>query len=516
MAGYIGSQTPVVSNGSQRKYTFTATAAQTVFTGMDIPNPQQIQVFQNGVRLVITTDYTVSSGTTVTLVNAASAGDSLVVILFADYQLLDTDALTFTGGTTIEGDLTVDTNTLYVDSANNRVGIGTSSVDSLLHISNFDATAYSPTATDGQVGVGPTIYLENPANADNTVGGQIVFGMRSTEEQARIGATGGSSPALTFGTADAEAMRIDSNGRVAIGGTTVTDVNMLNIQGSSASSNIGIVFNDTNTPKVYGIQNGGSALKFFDYTASTERMRIDSSGNLLVGKTSVDNTTAGGDIYAGSISLVEDGSRVATFVRKTSDGEIVSFRKDTTDVGTIGSEGGNSLYINSGDTGLRFSPASDAILPASNNGAARDNAIDLGTSGARFDDVYATNGTIQTSDQNEKQQIASLTDAEITAAKAISKLFKTFKWNDSVAEKGDAARTHAGVIAQEVEQAMTDAGLNAGDYAFFISSDWTDEETGEERNRKGIRYPQLMSFIGAATEQRLASIEARLDALEGN
>ena len=108
MAGYIGSQTPVVSNGSQRKYTFTATAAQTVFTGMDIPNPQQIQVFQNGVRLVITTDYTVSSGTTVTLVNAASAGDSLVVILFADYQLLDTDALTFTGGTTIEGGLTVD------------------------------------------------------------------------------------------------------------------------------------------------------------------------------------------------------------------------------------------------------------------------------------------------------------------------------------------------------------------------------------------------------------------------
>ena len=130
MAGYIGSQTTVVSNGSQRKYTFTATAAQTVFTGMDIPNPQQIQVFQNGVRLVITTDYTVSSGTTVTLVNAASAGDSLVVILFADYQLLDTDALTFTGGTTIEGDLTVDTNTLYVDSTNNRVGIGTSSVPS--------------------------------------------------------------------------------------------------------------------------------------------------------------------------------------------------------------------------------------------------------------------------------------------------------------------------------------------------------------------------------------------------
>ena len=46
------------------------------------------------------------------------------------------------------------------------------------------------------------------------MGGQIVFGMRSTEAQARIGATGGSSPALVFGTADAERMRIDSNGHV--------------------------------------------------------------------------------------------------------------------------------------------------------------------------------------------------------------------------------------------------------------------------------------------------------------
>ena len=125
MAGYIGSQTPVVSNGSQRKYTFTATAAQTVFTGMDIPNPQQIQVFQNGVRLVITTDYTVSSGTTVTLVNAASAGDSLVVILFADYQLLDTDALTFTGGTTIEGGLTVDNDGATVLTVDRATSDGT-------------------------------------------------------------------------------------------------------------------------------------------------------------------------------------------------------------------------------------------------------------------------------------------------------------------------------------------------------------------------------------------------------
>ena len=34
------------------------------------------------------------------------------------------------------------------------------------------------------------------------------------------------------------------------------------------------------------------------------------------------------------------------------------------------------------------------------------------------------------------------------------------------------------------------------------------------KNRKGIRYPELLAFIGAATEQRLADIETRLTALE--
>ena len=75
---------------------------------------------------------------------------------------------------------------------------------------------------------------------------------------------------------------------------------------------------------------------------------------------------------------------------------------------------------------------------------------------------------------------------------------------------------------------MTDAGLDAGDYAFFISDTWweadgesydTAEEAPEgatERTRLGIRYPELLAFVGAATEQRLANIETRLAALEAN
>ena len=135
-----------------------------------------------------------------------------------------------------------------------------------------------------------------------------------------------------------------------------------------------------------------------------------------------------------------------------------------------------------------------------------------------------------------------------SSAKRISAGFKTFKWNDAVEAKGDNARTHTGVIAQEVQAALEAEGLDAGNYAFWMSNTWweiqtevpaveADEENGieakeaytrtdtydtaeeapagaVERTRLGIRYPELLAFIGAATEQRLASIEARLDALE--
>jgi hypothetical protein len=289
------------------------------------------------------------------------------------------------------------------------------------------------------------------------------------------------------------------------------------IQATDANTYPGI--NLINDAQRYDLQIDGSSDSFriYDNTNSTTRVVLDTSGNLLVGSTNnspATNNVAGSSHGSlGNIQASVDGNPCLFVNRKSNDGDIVSFRKDGSAVGSIGANGGY-IYVGSDDVNLRFHAAAEAILPATTGGTSRDDAIDIGTSSARFDDIYATNGTIQTSDRNEKQDIAALTSTEMLVAKRISALFKTYRWKSKVATKGDDARTHSGIIAQDVQTAFAAESLDAGDYGMFISTTWTNDD-GDEQTRMGIRYPELLSFLAAYNEQRFAAIETRLTALEG-
>ena len=148
-----------------------------------------------------------------------------------------------------------------------------------------------------------------------------------------------------------------------------------------------------------------------------------------------------------------------------------------------------------------------------------DNAYSCGAGSNRWSVVYAATGTINTSDQSVKQQINSLSDAEKNVAKAIKNLFVTFKYNNAVAEKGNDARIHVGVIAQQVQSAFITEGLDPTRYALFCSDTWwettVEEEAGgftekvtkvsktavegwTEKTMLGIRYEQLLAFVIAS------------------
>ena len=142
---------------------------------------------------------------------------------------------------------------------------------------------------------------------------------------------------------------------------------------------------DTNT--FFGFQ---SADTFTVNTAGSERMRIDSSGRLLVGKSVVDNTTVGFrfDGSSGFASFVRDGNASLLLVRKSSDGDILQFKKDSSTVGSIGTVGGDLAIYSSGSShaGLRF--LVEGIFPTNNAGTINDDTVELGGVSNRFKNLY--------------------------------------------------------------------------------------------------------------------------------
>ena len=465
-------------------------------------------------------------------------------------------ALTATGAFTSRGiDDNADATAITIDSSEN-VGIGTSSPAAKLHIEsagtneairintdtgynaginyyvndtikwtaqvlgdgtdayrfyNFASGEAMRIDSSGNVGIGTSSPLAplDVKSATGNVG--FNYGTSSSPERANLWYdTDGSGWKFNIGKVQSGSftsqVTIQDNGNVGIGTSSPrSDASTTNLHVSD--SQVARVLIESTNPngKEWGLYSSASGvLGFYDYDASTEAMRIDSSGNLLVGKTSSSFDTQGvafrgsPDVGASGATFTRDDDNVAAFNRLNSDGSILTLNKDGTSVGSIGASGGD-MFAGTGDTGLRFVDADNAIVPwNTSSNAGRDNAIDLGKPSERFDDIYATNGTIQTSDRNEKQDIAELSDAEQRVAVACKGLLRKFRWKDSVAEKGDDARIHFGIIAQDLQAAFEAEGLDASDYAMFISTTWTDEETNEEKTRMGVRYSELLAFIIAA------------------
>lgn len=236
-------------------------------------------------------------------------------------------------------------------------------------------------------------------------------------------------------------------------------------------------------------------------------------------------------------------------------------------VNGFGGTGGTSpLVIDLGNSLFRVG---QPIVPVADNAG-----YTVGTANYRFNTVYATTGTINTSDAREKTAVAEFTADETNAAKQISKEIGVYKWLQSVQDKGVDARFHIGLTVQRAIEIMETNNLDPFAYGFICYDQWDavneishverrgytytviDEETGERSiimenvieegnsfpdtgvfweythdetvvtvpgspggDRYSFRYDELNMFIAAglnanqeALEARLAAIEAQLNA----
>ena len=129
-----------------------------------------------------------------------------------------------------------------------------------------------------------------------------------------------------------------------------------------------------------------------------------------------------------------------------------------------------------------------SILPAI------DDTADIGSSSNRFDNIFATNTTVTSSDKNQKQDFEQITEAEAKVAQKAKGLLTKYKWIKDVEKYGDDAQYHIGIIAQELIAAFEEEGLDYKKYAMIYESEHL-EDSGEITTYYGVRYTELLAFI---------------------
>ena len=194
------------------------------------------------------------------------------------------------------------------------------------------------------------------------------------------------------------------------------------------------------------------------------------------------------------------------------------------------------VVMYSGTTELgRFGQA--GIRPGS------DNALSSGTASFRYSVVYAGTGAINTSDETTKQQIGHIPDTWLDAWGDVE--WVRFKFNDAVADKGDDARWHVGLIAQRVRDVFANHDIDAFQIGLLCWDEWdevtepikeeVDEigldgiptgekikvETGEHRvvlaagSRFSLRYEEALAMEAAYQRRWMEALSTRLAVLEG-
>ncbi len=397
-------------------------------------------------------------------------------------------------------------NMLFVDGGNDRVGIGTSSPSSALDVSGAISLSAVALPSAGTA----RIFSRNTDNALylQTASGNAINLLDSSQNtMASFEAT-----SIKFNISNSEKARIDSSGRLLVGTSTARS-NMFNstlssnfqIEGTNHSSSTASIVRNSNdvsgglvvigktrgaTPNSNTIINEGDGIGGIVFQASDGSQLVETAAiNCFSDAAPGANDMPGRLVFS---TTADSASSPTERMRISKDGEIAFYAKNSGAAIHIGGVTENSIYrIGSGMTGIHFS--TNSWLPTGSTGLVNDNNNSLGGGSHRMAVIYAGTGTINTSDVNLKQDIEDLNTAELSVATTIKGLIKKFRFIDAVAIRGDDARIHVGVIAQEVEQAFVDAGLNPRRYGLFC-----EDELEDGSMRLGIRYNELLAFVIAA------------------
>jgi fibronectin-binding autotransporter adhesin len=454
----------------------------------------------------------------------------------------------------------------FWDSSAESLGIGASTVESTLHLQASNAG-----------GRGATLTIDNNAASTLNNESQITFltdagasvaGTANARIKAISTDAGNGATALTFttwsGSAEGEALRIDSSRNLYCSGGSGGTILTLTASSGTTTGDIGrIRFGnndiDSNLANIVGYQNGATdsgGLKFETQPtggATTERMRIDSSGNVGISNSIPSSFNGGANnlvvgsgsgsegmtIYGGAESNIffADGTAgTAAYIGRieySHSSDLMRFYVNNLNAMTIDANKDVGIGLSNGNHRLQvlndkanfavavFTSTSAATteygislaLTNDPNDASRYFLEGAGGGTARFR-IYSNGNMV-----NQNNSYGSISDEKLKE----NIVDAGSQWDDikalrvrkySFKKENASSATQIGVIAQEVEAAGM-AGLVYESPDQVTAEDGTIEDTGEVT--KTVKYSILyMKSVKALQEamERIESLEARIAALE--
>jgi hypothetical protein len=314
---------------------------------------------------------------------------------------------------------------------------------------------------------------------------------------------------FVFRTNNLERMRLDANGNFGVG--TNLPTRSFHVSNNSTSTTNGQLYLEQQGTGDALIHIGNTGGRHFNLglDTSAESFKIGTSATTA---TAVTTSTLMTLQPTGEVGI---GTTTPDRKAEISNAGLVYQRITntlSTDVGIEFKRSGSDWQIrNSG--GLLFVGQSvddlvtvtDVLrLGGSSVTPASDNTVTLGNSSLKWTAVFATNGTIQTSDANDKKNMFSLHYGldKIKQLRPIS-----FQWKDNAI---DNSATHLGFVAQEVQEVLPEV---------IVDSDWVELPEGQGKTWKksdklGMKYSEIIPVLVKATQEQQEIIENQNSEIE--
>ena len=333
------------------------------------------------------------------------------------------------------------------------------------------------------------------------------------------GIQSGGTNTIQITTGGSKAMDFDGSQVATFTGNLLMPTGNLLVGTDGGSENYARVINGSGNQSRIEFNCGGTYWSVGQRGNDSNKFYISNNNSLEAGVAltidTSENANFAGAISQGGTGFNLTGSAGRIKINGTSGGDNFMYIGNYNDNGWGYIESNNNaygLYVYTGIAG------SDLVIDASGASSFHpygDEEFDIGDSSHRFDDVYASNGTIQTSDKRMKENIkeSSLGLDFINKLNPVEYKWKDYDYTKPANPEGTREekiikrkykRTHYGLIAQEVEKVLTDSGLTTKDFAPIIYD--------EDADRYGMRYTEMIGILIKGMQE----LSAEFEKLKGN